>query len=351
MLSLSKYRYGTLATEGEIRLLGLHAASCFEDPLIVRFRVLKGIAKSIYESIKPDPSRNYSLESPECIYVPRAGAYEAMSYAWGLDEKSKPISVATENGLHGLSIHTNVDIMLRHLKEYSSWATSFDWNSENEDSAGSCRWLWIDALCLNQEDVIEKEHQVQRMGVIYKHASRVLIWLGADDDDKATAHQVLSMLSGYQQWNDPKWWDSQVWKRRRYIESMKRFLSRRWFQRRWIVQEAALAPVAIVKCGKEELGFTWFAHGVSCILRRWKTELGEYQQIGRTLRIMQGSRCADDRDRLYALQTLHHTGITVCYTLSVLDTYQDFARAQIARSPELLYYSGAFSSNTNLLPS
>jgi hypothetical protein len=40
--------------------------------------------------------------------------------------------------------------------------------------------LWIDALCIDQENVIERNHQVQQMGEIFSRASNVLAWLGSN---------------------------------------------------------------------------------------------------------------------------------------------------------------------------
>jgi hypothetical protein len=45
------------------------------------------------------------------------------------------------------------------------------------------RLLWADGLCINQHDLSEKGHQVQRMGEIFAKAENVLIWLGADPED------------------------------------------------------------------------------------------------------------------------------------------------------------------------
>jgi hypothetical protein len=40
------------------------------------------------------------------------------------------------------------------------------------------RYLWIDAICINQTDASEKGTQVGMMRDIYAYASRVLVWLG-----------------------------------------------------------------------------------------------------------------------------------------------------------------------------
>lgn len=38
--------------------------------------------------------------------------------------------------------------------------------------------IWIDALCINQNDIQEQTEHVQVMGYIYKNATLVRIWLG-----------------------------------------------------------------------------------------------------------------------------------------------------------------------------
>ena len=49
------------------------------------------------------------------------------------------------------------------------------------------RILWVDAICINQENPEEQGQQVQLMAKIYSKAHRVIVWLGeaADDSDEA----------------------------------------------------------------------------------------------------------------------------------------------------------------------
>ncbi|KAL2124105.1 hypothetical protein VTJ04DRAFT_470 [Mycothermus thermophilus] len=53
--------------------------------------------------------------------------------------------------------------------------------------------LWIDALCINQDDIDERNSQVLLMGELYRHAAAVLSWLGGDE--KQEDHPVLSSLA------------------------------------------------------------------------------------------------------------------------------------------------------------
>lgn len=63
---------------------------------------------------------------------------------------------------------------------------------------GEGKYVWIDALCINQQDVEEKSRQVKKMGDIYKKADTVRIWLGdeASDADRI-AFEALYELSDF----------------------------------------------------------------------------------------------------------------------------------------------------------
>lgn len=52
--------------------------------------------------------------------------------------------------------------------------------------------VWIDSLCINQSNLIEKSHEVKRMGEIYSQADRVVSWIGHDEH---CAGQVLEMMN------------------------------------------------------------------------------------------------------------------------------------------------------------
>jgi hypothetical protein len=57
----------------------------------------------------------------------------------------------------------------------------------NELRAQGFLVLWVDALCINQKDLLERGLQVMRMGLIYSRAAEVLVWLGEEADGSAIA--------------------------------------------------------------------------------------------------------------------------------------------------------------------
>jgi hypothetical protein len=86
--------------------------------------------------------------------------YVAISYCWGSSEKPESllcrsqtsIKITEDNSLLSIGripITTNLYRMLRSLR-----------------SIEDCMILWIDAICINQDDVVEKTTQVQMMHYI-----------------------------------------------------------------------------------------------------------------------------------------------------------------------------------------
>ncbi|KAK7422460.1 Folylpolyglutamate synthetase [Neonectria magnoliae] len=92
--------------------------------------------------------------------------YSALSYAWGDASQKGSILV---NGSR-LLVTESLEIALVHLTPEALPLT-----------------LWIDALCINQADDVEKTEQVRQMKQIYSQATRVMTWLGpaANDSDVA----------------------------------------------------------------------------------------------------------------------------------------------------------------------
>ncbi|PTB38098.1 hypothetical protein M441DRAFT_82310 [Trichoderma asperellum CBS 433.97] len=82
--------------------------------------------------------------------------YEALSYIWGSEEK--PRRVSTNEG--DIYVTENLHAALLHLRDHS-----LD------------RIIWADAICINQDDIEERNRQVQIMAKIYARASRVIVWL------------------------------------------------------------------------------------------------------------------------------------------------------------------------------
>jgi hypothetical protein len=136
------------------------------------------------------------------------------------------------------------------------------------------KWLWIDAICIDQENNDEKAIQVALMGDIYSTASKVIIWLGADtrdlgefvwlctdflfamskylavfgiEDLKAQTPFSQNILT-YSKLECP--FGDLLTCFEKYLRFCRR---RRWFSRIWVVQETVLARDIVVQCGTMSL--------------------------------------------------------------------------------------------------
>ncbi|KAF9494027.1 hypothetical protein BDN71DRAFT_1020537 [Pleurotus eryngii] len=109
--------------------------------------------------------------------------------------------------------------------------------------------LWVDALCINQLDPIEKADQVARMKDIYSQAHTTCVWLGPSEDDSNTAMDFVRH-SHKLDIDDPKLQLSDInppWR------AMQALFARSWWGRMWIVQELFMSKNVVVRCGEKEV--------------------------------------------------------------------------------------------------
>ena len=149
--------------------------------------------------------------------------YEALSYVWGNSTTRQDIMVDNLP----FSATQNLAVALQHLQ-----------------LPDKPRKLWIDAICINQSNVEERNAQVQMMGEIYAHANPVLIWLGEATDESNEAFDLMSATEAEEDITDEAG--------RRIFSLCFELVKREWFTRLWTVQELALANRdPIVGCGSK----------------------------------------------------------------------------------------------------
>ncbi|KXS94218.1 hypothetical protein AC578_10706 [Pseudocercospora eumusae] len=121
-----------------------------------------------------------------------------------------------------------------------------------------CRKIWIDAICINQQDIAERNSQMTLMGAIYRKASSNLVFLG--DDEQCVAEETVKSLqtkvrdldeaekrlstSERKVWatgTAPDCWFSNGLVTVEAMEDLRHLYSLRWFTRLWVLQEAVLA--------------------------------------------------------------------------------------------------------------
>ena len=172
-----------------------------------------------------------------------------MSYTWGTENHPELIEL---NGRPFL-IRKNLWCFLRRLRQSDSDVT-----------------LWCDMVCIDQNNLAERGHQVRSMGDVYSQASSVWIWLGEETEASIRAFRLLRNIYGSPQFlkytgeNSMTWSDDFVLRelpktygsvKRKDHEKQKLamadvfdVLERDYWSRVWILQEVVLAEKAFVHC-------------------------------------------------------------------------------------------------------
>ena len=179
--------------------------------------------------------------------------YEALSYTWGTTKKTKRILL---NGKVYM-VTENLYTALRYLC-----------------SRNTHHILWVDAICIDQTDVHERNHQVQHMASIYHDAERVIFWLG---EPTLETNLLMKSLKNIQkkaakcpnirrQARDPRWktiWGLEEKKEpllhHQHLTGLQLLTQQPWFRRSWIVQEVCYAKTGVVVCGSKYVSAHVFA--------------------------------------------------------------------------------------------
>ncbi|KAN0119363.1 Heterokaryon incompatibility protein (HET) domain containing protein, partial [Hyaloscypha variabilis] len=179
-----------------------------------------------------------TLEHVSLINPPE---FVALSYCWGDSAITKSIKI---NGIV-VQVTSNLECALRHLRI----------------KGYGC--LWVDAVCINQQDKTERSQQLLWMGSIYRRAKEVVAWTGEDFD---LAIDFINRLNGLEKSKStlPTVLNDHI----REAEAFFEFLARPYWRRVWIIQELALARHVTIHCGRLET--SWSALNASiCKFGSW----------------------------------------------------------------------------------
>ncbi|KAF1955262.1 hypothetical protein CC80DRAFT_549467 [Byssothecium circinans] len=138
-------------------------------------------------------------------------------------------------------------------------------------------YYWVDALCVHQEDILERNVQVAKMAEIFKEACNVLVWLGKEDEytlDALTTIERISAMSedvwpliSYTSFYEPSQSVGDNHPNLSYHNWLGfiALINRPWFKRAWVVQEITLARAAFVICGNKSFPWTKLSKTLSFI--------------------------------------------------------------------------------------
>ena len=270
-----------------------------------------------------------SIQVQENVALETAPVYEALSYTWGDSQKECRISCGSES----IAITANLAAALLQLR-----------------TPDTPRALWIDQICINQDDVDERSKQVALMRKIYSKAENVVIWLGEGGPDDEMAFRFVPVLLSYllplstshggvvRQGlvarealpivGSPAW------------IALSRVFSRPYFRRSWIIQEVALARHAVVHCGPHVIDWDLLAaassyqmgqlasdaenahDAVAAIMEFHRNDRGRGNNIVDALFMSYRFNCTDPRDKVFAMLGLAQTLVLQpSYSVRVEDVY------------------------------
>jgi hypothetical protein len=152
--------------------------------------------------------------------------YVALSYCWGDPTVTKDINI---NGML-VQVTSNLESALRHLR-----------------IRGYGR-LWVDAVCINQQDKTERNQQLLWMGSIYRRAKQVVAWIGDKFD---LAIDFINHLNDLEE-SKPALTTAFYTGKRAFLE----LLAGPYWRRVWIIQELALARQVTILCGRLETSWS-----------------------------------------------------------------------------------------------
>ncbi|KAL2064392.1 hypothetical protein VTL71DRAFT_4886 [Oculimacula yallundae] len=304
------------------------------------------------------------------------GEFEALSYAWG--DQTEKHTITLNNQIFEVS--SNLGHALRNLRN-------------NGSKRSDARIFWIDAICIDQQNKVERNSQVRRMDVIYKTAKQVIVWLGRYDEPEdslitteedfgvarlppMTLDVCRKLSRRLEEWaeigsnvdgltydldrfsgDDPS-----------FLFYYSRLFNRTWFFRLWVFQEVRLARKVVPVCGRQVMDME-MAYQVSWSIYMCRFGTRDFAKICKHLWIKQAAErvrnmfkprvdkspllqllletrllnCTDPRDRLFAIRGMmdedDRREIAIDYTQSTSEIYSEWAIKRIMRTGRLDAFS------------
>ncbi|KAF5597543.1 het-domain-containing protein [Fusarium pseudoanthophilum] len=266
-----------------------------------------------------------------CADISSRPVYTALSYTWGDGGTKRKIMLLDQGEL---AIGDNLWSFLRLQSSIITEPTSF----------------WIDAICIDQSNTLERNHQVGLMRQIYTSAAKVYVWLGQEEENSDVAMRFVAAQaskplrprgSGY----------NPIWSRQEG-KALHTLCDRRYWRRMWIIQELLHANDITVWCGS--LSFTWddieklylklktieesnwFAHHEYHLMvmqssaavmvwqrAHWRHPDTPVPRLQTLIEIFRDWQCTDLRDKVFALSGMATKESTVepDYTLTTREVY------------------------------
>jgi hypothetical protein len=256
--------------------------------------------------------------------------YEAISYCWSQgigDNIEDTWDFEMKCGEDTIKVPRNLGRALRRLRYRNR-----------------PRRLWMDSVCIDQQNIKEKSSQVALMGEIFAKATRVVVWLGEEDSNTECAYRIIELLvqaASILAKRDEATTLQDVFTKqltevaglraisRNEIQVMADLFQRAWLGRAWVYQESVVARETVVKTGSFEVAGSAIVSVIECkrqygmsyiwskpknspaldrayamflpLKKRLDFGTHFWEDIFWALRARRGAKTADPRDVIYSL--------------------------------------------------
>lgn len=234
--------------------------------------------------------------------------FEALSYTWVDPFDKTPIYIVGNRAVAVLMVPRNCFDALKALRLRMG-----------------TRLLWIDAICINQNDLAERSSQVRMMARIFASASSTLIYVGKHTPSSLIVFRELSeaaygcieRCSYCNRFEPVRGRPSNV-----VIQGLEELIHRPWFRRVWVLQESFVSRERhIIMCGEDVVSwdmlnalFFGYQHSrmtPSPLPFAWeprnalfKAEGSAWYNLWLCLHAARGSLASDSRDKVFSLKAL-----------------------------------------------
>ena len=346
---LELYAYAPLE-KNEIRTFYLHLIDRFDEEITGQLFVTNLPTSEDQTQESSDESQH----GQDAHFTP----YTSVSYAWG---------PTYEDGSHlndyiicdgrKLRVTASLKQALRRIRQlafrqvFRSRPKSTQQLEYLDDI--SLKRLWVDAICINQEDVQERSSQVQMMGRIFSICRTLIIWLGEPDEGRLGVDQCKLLRDQVSEERVSQYIRSTTQRLKAVhhdnLSVLQSILARSWFHRRWVIQEAAPQDVpgyimlGDAVCFRERLTSLMKAYGLLSPANPLQKPRID-QSIFETLLVYDVAQCEDPRDRIFAVRSLsrHAYKIKVDYNRDVRETYLNLVRSVVLGITEVDDFSMQF---------
>lgn len=221
-------------------------------------------------------------------------SYKAISYTWGSPTPGRAIIIDGKR----LVIRDNLYQFLLF----------FAHNGAVHDRLQNPCWIWVDQICIEQQNIIERNHQVRHMGRIFQGAVEVLVWLGLDKHGELARRTMQAAMDDKR--DNVQWLNLPEDER---IAMADLFHGNPYWKRLWVVQEVKLAKrltfltdqwsldiTTLRSFLQTRLGHQLVSSGIHWLTQPSFLPLALFDVLASTA----DSKCEDPRDKIFGLQSL-----------------------------------------------